>query len=106
MTNSIKLPSPIPQTSSVGASSASSRSRLSRQAHVPRPPEEDLLELDIDPDAEGDEDLEADDAEDTTIYCFCQKTGAGEVSRPPAFRAYNPASLPCLVYYLAVAMLV
>ncbi|KAF7432776.1 Histone acetyltransferase complex subunit [Pleurotus ostreatus] len=79
VTNSIKLPSPIPQASSVGASSASSRSRLSRQAHIPRPPDEDVLELDIDPDAEGDEDLEADDAEDTTIYCFCQKTGAGEM---------------------------
>lgn len=105
MTNSIKLPSPIPQASSVGASSASSRSRLSRQAHIPRPPDEDVLELDIDPDAEGDEDLEADDAEDTTIYCFCQKTGAGEVSRPPAFRVSSPASLPCLVCYLAVAML-
>ncbi|KAF9498720.1 hypothetical protein BDN71DRAFT_1443133 [Pleurotus eryngii] len=79
VTSSIKLPSPIPQTSSVGASSVSSRSRLSRQAHIPRPPDEDVLELDIDPDAEGDEDLEADDAEDTTIYCFCQKTGAGEM---------------------------
>ncbi|KAG9218730.1 hypothetical protein CCMSSC00406_0001156 [Pleurotus cornucopiae] len=91
VTNSIKLPSPIPQASSVGASSASSRSRLSRQAHIPRPPDEDVLELDIDPDAEGDEDLEADDAEDTTIYCFCQKTGAGEIPGPYRRVRMSPA---------------
>ncbi|KAL0950122.1 hypothetical protein HGRIS_010118 [Hohenbuehelia grisea] len=81
VTNSIKLPSPAPQSSAL-SSTAHSRSRLSRQIHPPRPAEEDLPEPENDPDAEGDEDFEADDAEDSTLYCFCQKPSSGEVRFP------------------------
>ena len=58
------------------APQAMSRSRPSRQAQIIEP-EEDFL----DADAEGEEDYEAEDAEeDSTLYCFCNKQSYGDVS--------------------------
>ncbi|KAF7789344.1 hypothetical protein EIP86_000288 [Pleurotus ostreatoroseus] len=92
---SIKLPSPAPVAAAVSAAGASSsaaqRSRLSQQVHPRASPAARgrrataSVGPDADEDAEGEEDLDEDggedggDAEDTQIYCFCQKMSYGEV---------------------------
>lgn len=95
---SIKLPSPAPVAVAASAQnttgSAGQRSRLSQQVHSRQSPSARggrrvtaSVGPDADEDAEGEEDLEEEngedngDAEDTQIYCFCQKMSYGEVSR-------------------------
>ena len=76
----------IPSTTHHTATSHS-RSRISRQSNSVRvqqvqpPPEEEDL------DADGDED-EGDDAEDLTLYCFCNKQSYGDVSKIKLVSSY------------------
>ncbi|TFK43877.1 hypothetical protein BDQ12DRAFT_702837 [Crucibulum laeve] len=75
-TTSIKLPSPAPAPSVKTTSSTTSRSRLSRQVQ----PKKQIIQEDIDADAEGGEDIEGDEGEDdTTPYCFCQRQSYGDM---------------------------
>lgn len=86
---SIKLPSPAPSVvpASQGTGSTGQRSRLSQQVHNGGRGRRATASIgpDADEDAEGEEDIEDanlddnGDAEDKSIYCFCQERSYGEM---------------------------
>ena len=90
---SIKLPSPVPVTTSAYNSNngTTQRSGLSRMTHPRQSPvrsrRTNTSAGPDDEDAEGEEDEggeDAGDTEDQEIYCYCQKLSYGEVR--PLFR--------------------
>ena len=85
---SIKLPSPAPSTvpATQGTGGAGQRSRLSQQVATGRGRRATAsVGPDADEDAEGEDDIEDanmdenGDAEDKSIYCFCQERSYGEM---------------------------
>ncbi len=75
----MRIQSPLPTTRETPSISRSRASRASRQPQMKE--EEEYL----DADAEGEEILEGEDAdEDSTLYCFCQKQSYGDVRRKPS----------------------
>lgn len=102
---SIKLPSPAPVAAAPAAPTAA-RSRLSQQVHLR--PSGRRTSPDADEDAEGEDDVEdggegeedGGDAEDTQIYCFCQKMSYGEVRARSHVVARNEEAVQLRVHYI------
>lgn len=113
---SIKLPSPapaaVPTNVHTVASAIGQRSRLSQQVQPRNSPAArgrriaTSVGLDVDEDAEGEDDMEEDameeggDTEDKELYCFCRKLSYGEV-RTRLTLSLSPASVVLLLFYIA-----